>query len=69
MLNLDKLWRCVELTHKQALQGEIFPNGIVTEQGKIRTNGLAPTFSLIEALEDANVNLVTPSEFESEFSG
>ncbi len=69
LLNLNKLWMQIELPHKQALQNEIFTNSLIVENGKIRTNGLASTFKLIEELNTENVESVTPMEFESMFPG
>lgn len=65
LLHIDKLWMQIELSHKQALQTEVFPENIFVENGKIRTNGLASTFNLIGALGGSNIDLVTPREFES----
>lgn len=65
LLNLDRLWLHVELPHKQALQSEIFTNNLLVENGKIRTNGLARTFNLIEVLDVESIESVTPREFES----
>ncbi len=65
LVHIDKLWMHLALPHKQALQDEIFPGGLVAEKGKIRIVSLASTFKLIHALEDDNVALVTPREVES----
>ena len=65
LVHLDKLWMQIELPHKQALQSEIFPDGLVAENKKIRIASLASTFKLIHALGDDNVDLVTPRKFES----
>jgi len=59
LVHIDRLWIQIELSHKQALQSAIFPENIFAENGKVRTNGLASTFKLIEALGDPNVDLVT----------
>lgn len=64
LLHLDKLWLRMELPQKQALQSEIFPKGLLVENGKIRTVGLASTFELISAMKDENFHFVTPRGFE-----
>ncbi len=65
LLNLDKLWLQIELPHKQAFQSAIFINNLIVENGKIRTNGLASTFRLIEELSTDKIENVTPREVES----
>lgn len=60
LTNLDKLWIELDLTQKQALQSQIFPNGVVCQNKIIRTTNLAQSFELIEALNNQNSNYVTP---------
>lgn len=66
--SFDRLWAELDLTQKQALQTQIFPNGIVCEKKEIRTTTLSQSFEMIEALKANNFNSVTPLEFESKFS-
>lgn len=58
LTNLDRLWLELDLSQKQTLQNEIFPKGVLSENRKIRTAGLAQSFALIDSLKDENVNLV-----------
>ncbi len=64
LLNVDKLWLNMELTQQQALQKEIFPEGLLVKNHKIRTVGMARSFELIQAMENPNFNLVTRLGFE-----
>ncbi len=64
LVHLDKLWMQIELSHKQALQSEIFPDGLVAENRKIRIVNLASTFKLIQTLGDENVDLVSQTGLE-----
>lgn len=64
LLNMDKLWLRMELPQKQALQEEIFPNKIVAENGNIRTDELASTFKLINALGGEENDLVSHTGLE-----
>jgi len=65
LVHLDKLWLHMDLPQKQALQNEVFPRGLMVEDGKIRTVNLARTFELIGEMSDVNFNFVTPREVES----
>lgn len=69
MNNLDRLWERYSLPKQQLLQQKIFPNGITCAlDGKIRTNGLSPSFELIKTLNEQKGENVTPREFESRSS-
>lgn len=59
LLNLDNLWLQLELPQKQALHLEIFPEGLVADNRKVRTTKLASSFELIRALDDPNYDLVS----------
>lgn len=69
LTHLDKLWLNLELPHKQALQNDIFIDGVVGEKTKIRISKLSSSFELIQQMEHEKVNLVTPREVESRFLG
>lgn len=64
LTHLDKLWEQLELPHKQALQNDIFPNGVTGEKKKIRINSLSSSFELIQQMEHENVDLVSAETFE-----
>ena len=60
LINLDKFWYELDLAQKQALQSQIFPNGVVCQNKIIRTTDLSRSFELIEALKNQNSDYVTP---------
>lgn len=64
LTNLDRFWIELDLTQKQALQSEIFPDGVVCQNKNIRTTNLAGSFELINALKDKNFDLVSRQGFE-----
>lgn len=68
--NLALLWDNLDLAKRQALLQKMFIKGIICGRDKkIRTDSLAPSFKLIEALTSEKGENVTPREFESRFSG
>ncbi len=66
LTNIDKLWMKIDLPHKQSLQNAIFPDGISADKSKIGIVDLSSSFALIQQIEQSNVDLVTPWEFESQ---
>jgi hypothetical protein len=64
LTNLDKFWLALDLPQKQALQSQIFPNGVVCQDKKIRTTNLSRSFELIQALKNQNSDYVTLPGFE-----
>ena len=60
LTNLDKFWLALDLPQKQALQNQIFPNGVICQDKKIRTANLSRSFELIQALKNQNSDYVTP---------
>ena len=64
LTNLDKLWMELDLAHKQQLQQQIFPKGLVCKNKKVRTTSLASSFELMKALKDENFNLVIQQGLE-----
>lgn len=68
--NLSLLWDNLDLPKRQALLQKMFTQGIICgKDKKIRTDSLAPSFKLIDALASENGENVTPPEFESGSSG
>lgn len=59
LTNLDKFWFELDLPQKQALQSQIFPNGVVCQNKIIRTTNLSQSFELIETLTNQNSDYVT----------
>ncbi|PIS09262.1 hypothetical protein COT75_02390 [Candidatus Beckwithbacteria bacterium CG10_big_fil_rev_8_21_14_0_10_34_10] len=65
LINLQKLWKKLDLPKKQTLQNKIFPNGILCLRDKtIRTVNLSPSFRLIKALATKKGRNVTPQGIE-----
>lgn len=64
LTNLSRLWVELDLSQKQAFQGEVFPKGVLAKDWKIRTAELSQSFALIETLNGENFDLVTPLGFE-----
>lgn len=69
LTNLDRFWRELDLSQKQAFQNQIFPNGVVCQNKNIRTTNLSRSFELIQAMKDENFDLVTLRGFEPRFAG
>ena len=69
LTNLDKFWIELDLVQKQALQSQIFPNGVVCQNKIIRTTSLSQSFELIEALTNQNSDFVTPVGIEPTIFG
>ena len=69
LINLDKFWYELDLVQKQALQSQIFPNGVVCQNKIIRTTDLSRSFELIEALKNQNSDYVTPRRIELRLPG
>ncbi len=67
--NLDKFWLKLNLTKKQLLQNKIFPNGVICQNMKIRTEKLSPSFEYIQQIKVQNSPLVTPRRIELRLPG
>lgn len=60
LLNLDRLWELLDLPKRQAFIKHLFPNGITcNENREIRTHELAPSFDLIQSLDEQKGENVT----------
>ncbi len=58
LINIDRFWKELDLTQKQVLQSQIFPDGVICDKKIIRTTHLSPSFELIMALKDENSDYV-----------
>lgn len=68
--NLTLLWNNLDLPMRQAFLQKVFNGNLICGKDKnIRTNGLAPSFSLIVALNSEDGENVTPREVESRLPG
>ncbi len=68
--DLNLLWEKLDLPKKQALLQKIFLNTLfVSEDKKIRTSEISPSFQLIEALGASDGENVTPWGIEPQLSG
>ncbi len=68
--NLSLLWDRLDLPKRQALLQKVFLNTLlVSEDKKIRTSEISPSFKLIEALSTSDGKNVTPWGIEPQLSG
>ena len=68
--NLPRLWEKLDLPKRQTLLQKIFMGSIIVSgDKKIRTSELSPSFELIKALSEENVQNVTPRGIEPRFAG
>ncbi|MGI5828420.1 MAG: recombinase family protein [Patescibacteria group bacterium] len=68
--NLNLLWEKLDLPKQQALLQKVFLNTLlVSEDKKIRTSKISPSFQLIEALSTSKDENVIPRGIEPRFAG
>lgn len=66
--DLALFWNNLDLPKKQAFLQKVFDGGLICSKDKIiRTDGLSPSFELINSLANTKGENVTPLEFESKF--